>query len=64
MFASLLMLSIIVIMLVPGIIMGITRTIFSPASLIKVLAAQTILFICISYVCKIFPWIIDPRFSF
>ena len=64
MFASLIMLFIIVLMLVPGIVMGIRRTIFSPSSLLKILAVQTIFFICLSFACKMFPWLIDPRISF
>lgn len=63
MFASLLMLLIIVLMLVPGIYMGSQTYTLSPRSLIKILAFQTFLFMGIGLACKLFPWLIDPRVS-
>lgn len=63
MFASLLMLFILGLMLVPGIVLGNAKIPLSPRVLGRVFVLQAGFFIVLSLICKAFPWLIDPRIS-
>lgn len=63
MFASLLMLLIMALLLVPGIVLGNGRWALSPRTLGRLFLLQSGFFIVLSLICKAFPWLIDPRIS-
>lgn len=63
MFANLFMVFIIALMLIPGIYLGTQSMALSPRSFLKIFAFHTIFFAGLGLACKMFPWLIDPRFS-
>ena len=61
MFAALLMVGIMVLLIVPGLVLGHGRQPLGPGLLIKVFVGQSLLFLTLGYICKLFPLLIDPR---
>ena len=61
MFAALMMLVVIALMLAPGIILAYQPVSINVQLFIRIFLLQSLVFLVLGVLSKIFPWMIDPR---
>ncbi|MFY7929147.1 MAG: hypothetical protein ACOVS5_09765 [Oligoflexus sp.] len=61
MFATLLMLFVLGMLLIPGVVLAHQPMALSFRLFFRIFVLQALLFMGIGLMCKLFPWLIDPR---